>query len=258
MVLRIRHLEKSFGHVDVLRNIDLDVTEGELVAIIGPSGAGKSTLLRCVNGLVAFESGEVEVFGETLLGTAHKARGSARDTARTLANIRSKVGMVFQTFNLFPHKRVLDNVTLAPMDVKGIDRESAERQALELLEKVGLADKAAAYPRQLSGGQQQRVAICRALAMQPELMLFDEVTSMLDPELVGEVLKVIKDLRAEGMTVLIVTHEMAFAHDVADRILVMVDGQIIEEGSPMQIFKSPAEDRTRVFLRRVLEKEKAT
>ncbi len=257
IVISIRSLSKRFGSLPVLQGINLDIQRGEVVAVIGPSGAGKSTLLRCINGLVPFETGEVEVLEDRLEGSSGAAPSDSREARRAMARIRTKVGMVFQTFNLFPHLTVLDNVTLAPRDVRQLDRETAETEARELLGRVGLADKVQAYPRQLSGGQQQRVAICRALAMQPKIMLFDEVTSMLDPELVGDVLKVMKDLATEGMTMIIVTHEMAFARDVADRIVVMVDGRVIEQGPPDQVFTAPAEDRTRLFLKRVLDKEKA-
>jgi len=235
----------------------MEVDRGDLVAIIGPSGAGKSTLLRCINGLVSFEKGEVAVLGEKLVGSLSHSMQDSRAQKKALLRIRTKVGMVFQSFNLFPHLKVLDNVTLAPIDVRGLDKKTAEKEAIDLLERVGLADKVSVYPRKLSGGQQQRVAICRALAMKPDLILFDEVTSMLDPELVGEVLKVIKNLALEGMTMMIVTHEMDFARDVADKIVVLDDGFVLEEGPPGRVFTNPNEERTRIFLRRVLEKEKA-
>ena len=257
IVVSIRNLSKCFGSLQVLQDINLDVRQGEVVAIIGPSGAGKSTLLRCINGLVSFETGEISVLGNRLQGNQEIKHKDSKRMQESLIRIRSKVGMVFQTFNLFPHLKVLNNITLAPMDVRRLDRSTAEKEALEILEKVGLTDKVSAYPRQLSGGQQQRVAICRALAMHPEVMLFDEITSMLDPEMVGEVLKVVKDLATEGMTMMIVTHEMAFARDVADMIVVMVEGRVIETGQSEQVFTMPREDRTRLFLRRVLEKEKA-
>jgi polar amino acid transport system ATP-binding protein len=248
-VLEIRGLHKRFGHNTILRNIGLDVEQGEVVAIIGPSGAGKSTLLRCINYLQPFESGTITVLGHVLQGTETGWKPSHRD----LTEIRSKVGMVFQRFNLFPHLTTLENIILAPMDVKGVAKEEAQVEARRLLDLVGLADKEHTYPRNLSGGQQQRVAICRALAMHPELMLFDEPTSALDPELVGDVLDVIRQLADDGMTMLLVTHEMSFAREVADTVVVMADQQIIESGPARRVLTNPEHPRTRSFLRRVLD-----
>ena len=218
----------------------MEVAPGEKLVIIGPSGSGKSTLIRCINRLEDFQEGEVWVDGKNV-----------KDD-RALKEVRREVGMVFQQFNLFPHMKVLENITLAPMRVRGWSRERAERKALELLERVGILDQARKYPGQLSGGQQQRVAIARALAMEPKVMLFDEPTSALDPEMVGEVLDVMRDLARGGMTMLVVTHEMGFAREVADRVIFMDGGQIVEEGRPEEIFTSPREERTKAFLQRVL------
>lgn len=240
-MIRIQGLEKRFGKLHVLKGIDLHVHPGEVVCVIGPSGSGKSTLLRCINRLEEPTAGTILVAGEPV-----PKGGKALDL------VREELGMVFQRFNLFPHMTVLRNITLAPMKVKGMSGAEAERLARELLAKVGLADKADAYPAHLSGGQQQRVAIARALAMQPKAMLFDEPTSALDPELVGEVLAVMKQLAEEGMTMMVVTHEMSFAREVAHRVIFMDDGRIIEEGPPEQIFTAPKEERTRTFLKKVL------
>jgi len=240
-VIRIHGLEKRFGNLHVLRGIDLHVRPGEVVVVIGPSGSGKSTLLRCINRLEEPTAGEIYVAGEKV------PKGG-----KELDRVRQELGMVFQRFNLFPHMTVLQNITLAPMKVKGMKRDEAEALALDLLAKVGLREKANAYPAHLSGGQQQRVAIARALAMQPKAMLFDEPTSALDPELVGEVLGVMKQLAQEGMTMMVVTHEMGFAREVAHRVIFMDEGRIIEEGPPEQIFREPREERTRAFLRKVL------
>jgi general L-amino acid transport system ATP-binding protein len=239
-IVRIQGLHKWFGPLHVLKGIDLEVAPGEKLVIIGPSGSGKSTLIRCVNRLEDFQKGEVVVDGLNV------------KEDRNLPKVRREVGMVFQQFNLFPHMTVLENVTLAPTKVRGLRREEAERRALELLERVGIRDQAHKYPAQLSGGQQQRVAIARALAMEPKLMLFDEPTSALDPEMVGEVLDVMRDLARGGMTMIVVTHEMGFAREVADRVIFMDQGQIVEEAPPEVIFKSPKEERTRAFLQRVL------
>lgn len=239
-VVEIRGLEKWFGTLHVLRGIDLEVAPGEKLVVIGPSGSGKSTLIRCINRLEDFQKGEVVVDGLNV------------KDERNLPKVRREVGMVFQQFNLFPHMTVLENVTLAPIRVRGLKKEEAERRALELLERVGIRDQAHKYPAQLSGGQQQRVAIARALAMEPKLMLFDEPTSALDPEMVGEVLDVMRDLARGGMTMIVVTHEMGFAREVADRVIFMDQGQIVEEAPPEVIFKSPKEERTRAFLQRVL------
>ncbi|MEW6525008.1 MAG: amino acid ABC transporter ATP-binding protein [Bacillota bacterium] len=240
-MIRVRNLHKSFGSLQVLNGVDLDVAPSEVVVVIGPSGSGKSTLLRCLNGLEQTTAGDIWVDGVHL--------GHAETD---LNLIRRRVGMVFQLFNLFPHLSVLDNVCVAPVRVLGLGREEAESRASSLLAKVGLSDKARSYPAQLSGGQQQRVAIARALAMHPKVMLFDEVTSALDPELVGEVLAVMRQLANEGMTMVVVTHEMGFAREVGDRVLFMDCGVIVEQGTPQAMFSSPQEPRTREFLRKVL------
>jgi len=252
--VRISNLHKSFGHMEVLKGIDLDIRHGEKVSLIGPSGSGKTTLLRCVNFLETLTSGEV-YFEDERVG-ARKVGDRwlpARD--RDLARLRTRIGMVFQRFNLFPHLDVLTNIMIGPVSVLRRDRAEAEAEAMALLEKVGLAHKARAYPEALSGGQQQRVAIARALAMKPSLMLFDEATSALDPELVGEVLKVMHDLADEGMTMIIVTHEMEFARDVSNRVIFMDHGLVVEAGPPEQVFREPAQERTRAFLRAVLDKQ---
>lgn len=240
-MIHVEHLSKKFGDLEVLKDINLDVKEGEVVCIIGPSGSGKSTFLRCINQLEVPTDGIIEYEGENML--ADKA---------DIRKFREEVGMVFQSFNLFPMKTVLDNITLAPVLTGHMSRPDAEKLGMELLEKVGLADKADVKPGTLSGGQKQRVAIARALAMQPKALLFDEPTSALDPELVGEVLNVMKDLAKSGMTMVIVTHEMAFARDVSDRVLFMADGYVVEEGKPEQIFQAPQHKRTRAFLSRML------
>ncbi len=240
--LRIEGLHKAFGELEVLRGIDLVVAEHEVVCLIGASGSGKSTLLRCVNLLETVEAGRIVVEGEDI--TADGVH---------LDRIRRHIGIVFQAFNLFPHMSVLDNITLAPRRVLKTPRATAESQATELLERFGLADKRNEPPDRLSGGQQQRVAIVRALAMKPDLLLLDEVTSALDPELVAEVLNVIRELAASGMTMLIATHEMGFARDIADRVCFLDAGTIIEEGPPEQILRDPQEPRTRQFLQRIIE-----
>lgn len=240
-VIEIRDLRKSFGDLEVLKGIDLTVESGEVIVIIGPSGSGKSTLLRCLNFLEYADSGEIRVNGELI------------DSATSdLDKVRQHMGMVFQHFHLFPHKNVLHNITIAPVNVKGISQKEANKVARDLLDKVGLPDKEKAWPSQLSGGQKQRVAIARALAMDPDIMLFDEVTSALDPELVNEVLGVMQELAAAGMTMVVVTHEMGFAREVADRIVMMDDGGVIEIGTPAEIFENPKEERTRSFLEQVL------
>ena len=239
-MIDIENLRKSFGDVEVLKGIDLTIKEKEVVVIIGPSGSGKSTLLRCMNYLEEPTSGKVSVDGIVLDGEAN------------INKVREEVGMVFQRFNLFPHMTVLDNIMLAPIKVRHITKAEAEDTARKLLARVGLADKADAYPSQLSGGQQQRVAIARALAMKPKVMLFDEPTSALDPEMVGEVLDVMRKLAEEGMTMVIVTHEMGFAREVGDRLLFVDDGRIIEQGDPKEVFEHPKEERTRLFLSKVL------
>ncbi len=238
-MISVRNLRKSFGSVEVLKGVNLDIAEKEVVVIIGPSGSGKSTLLRCINYLEEPTSGEIVVDGMKLGET-------------DINKVRAEVGMVFQRFNLFPHMTVMDNITLAPMKVRGTPKEEAEADALRLLKKVGLADRAAAYPEQLSGGQQQRVAIARALAMKPKVMLFDEPTSALDPEMVKEVLEVMKELAREGMTMAVVTHEMGFAREVGDRVLFVDYGVILEQGTPEEIFSHPKEERMQEFLSKIL------
>jgi ABC-type polar amino acid transport system ATPase subunit len=240
-VINIKNLYKAFGKNEVLKGIDLKVEKGEVVAIIGPSGSGKSTLLRCMNLLETPSSGEV-IFKDNHL-TNEKTK---------LETLRQQMGMVFQNFNLFPHKKVIDNIMLAPSLLKKGSQSKLRKEANILLKKVGLEDKADAYPSQLSGGQKQRVAIARALAMNPEVLLFDEPTSALDPEVVGDVLKVMKDLAKEGMTMAVVTHEMNFAKDVSDKVVFMADGVIVEAGKPQDIFEQPKHDRTKNFLARVL------
>jgi glutamine transport system ATP-binding protein len=234
-------LRKSFGELEVLGGISFTVRTGELMAIIGPSGSGKSTVLRCINRLEEADSGTIIVNGYNV-----------RCPGTNMSYVRAEVGMVFQQFNLFPHMTALDNVTLGPRKVRGMSRREAEELGMQLLRKVGLADKASNYPEQLSGGQKQRVAIARALALQPKAILFDEPTSALDPELVGEVLSVMRQLAEEGMTMVVVSHEMAFAREVADKVAFMDQGQIVEEGPPEELFGNPKEPRLRDFLRRVL------
>ncbi|MDR1193561.1 MAG: amino acid ABC transporter ATP-binding protein [Peptococcaceae bacterium] len=240
-MIKVVGLHKYFGKNHVLKGIDLAVAKGSVVCLIGPSGSGKSTLLRCVNLLEVPDAGQVLIDGADI--TASKGNIHA---------LRAEAGMVFQRFNLFPHMSVLNNITLAPMKVRQVPRAEAERQARETLRRVGLEEKADAYPKQLSGGQQQRVAIARALAMRPKLFLFDEPTSALDPELVGEVLDVMRGMAREGTTMVVVTHEMGFAREVADRVLFMDDGLILEEGAPAEIFSQPRNPRTKLFLDRVL------
>jgi len=240
-VIDIKGLHKSFGDMHVLKGIDLTVEPGEVVVIIGPSGSGKSTLLRCINFLEFPDEGEIRVNGEPI------------DPKKTnLDKVRQHMGMVFQQFQLFPHKNVLHNITIAPIEVKGLHHKQANAIARDLLEKVGLPDREKAWPSELSGGQKQRVAIARALAMDPDIMLFDEVTSALDPELVNEVLQVMQELAAGGMTMVVVTHEMGFAREMADRVVMMADGTIVEQGTPEQMFDSPSEERTQAFLGQVL------
>lgn len=240
-MIEVKDLKKSFGKLDVLRGISEKIEEQEVVCVIGPSGSGKSTFLRCLNLLEEPTGGEVYLDGERI-----NAPGVDID------KIRERLGMVFQNFNLFPHMTVLDNVTLAPIKVKGKSKAEAEERALKILETVGLSDKAASFPASLSGGQKQRVAIARALAMEPEVMLFDEPTSALDPEMVGEVLNVMKRLAEEGMTMVIVTHEMGFAREVADRVLFIDQGVIMEQGTPEELFGAPKNERTKSFLSKVL------
>lgn len=244
-IVRMQQLNKHFGALHVLNGIDLEIIPGEVVVIIGASGSGKSTLIRCINGLEEFQAGSLVVDGNELLphGKSTKA----------LQTIRTEVGMVFQQFNLFPHLSVIDNVTLAPMKVRGLNRADAVSTAERLLDRVGIADQADKYPSQLSGGQQQRVALARALAMEPRLMLFDEPTSALDPEMIGEVLDAMRELAKEGMTMVIVTHEMGFAREVADRVIFIHKGEITEQGAPETLFDSPQHERTQSFLARVLK-----
>ena len=240
-LISFRNVHKSFGRLHVLRGISLDVHEGEKIVIAGPSGSGKSTLIRCLNRLEPIDSGELVVDGLHV-----------EDPKVDVNSLRREIGIVFQQFNLFPHLTVLDNLTLAPVQVKKMSRGEAERLARRLLERVGIPEKAHAYPATLSGGQQQRVAIARALAMQPRVMLFDEPTSALDPEMIREVLDVMRDLAAEGMTMLVVTHEMGFAREVADRVVFMAEGVIVEQNTPAAFFEAPREERTREFLSRII------
>ncbi|UQE77063.1 amino acid ABC transporter ATP-binding protein [Gordonia sp. PP30] len=242
---------KSFGALQVLRGIDLQVAHGEVACLIGPSGSGKSTFLRCVNHLEKVNAGRLRVDGE-LIGYRERAGKLYEMSPKDAARQRRDIGMVFQHFNLFPHRTVLANVIEAPMLVKGTSRDEAVARAEDLLSKVGLATKADAYPAQLSGGQQQRVAIARALAMDPKLMLFDEPTSALDPELVGDVLAVMRDLAKAGMTMLVVTHEMGFAREVADQLVFMADGKVVERGDPREMLENPRHDRTKTFLSKLL------
>lgn len=241
MIITVENLHKSFGDLEVLKGIDMEVAEQEVVCVIGPSGSGKSTFLRCLNLLEEITSGKVIINGHDLT-----------DPATDINKVRTEVGMVFQRFNLFPHLSVLDNITLAPTKALGMSKAEAKEIAMELLEKVGLLDKIHVFPDNLSGGQMQRVAIARALAMSPKVMLFDEPTSALDPELVGEVLEVMKDLARDGMTMIVVTHEMGFAREVGDRVVFMDEGIIVEEGTPAEIFTNPQHERTRSFLRKII------
>lgn len=240
-MINIKHLKKNFGSNEVLKDIELEINAGEVVAIIGPSGGGKSTLLRCINLLEQPDGGEINFEGTNILDKDVKVN-----------ELRQKMGMVFQNFNLFPHKTVLENIMLAPKLLKHTDSAALKQEAQELLDKVGLSDKGNSYPAQLSGGQKQRVAIARALAMQPDVLLFDEPTSALDPEVVGDVLQVMKYLAKEGMTMVVVTHEMQFARDVSDKVVFMADGIVAEAGTPSQIFGNPQNERTQQFLKRVL------
>jgi len=240
VVISAKNIKKSYGYVEVLKDISVDVTEGEVLCIIGPSGSGKSTFLRCLNGLEEIQDGSITILGQELTNN------------KSINKLREEIGMVFQSFNLFPHLTVLENMVLAPVELKKMSKEEATEKALNLLDKVGLKDKKNFYPGTLSGGQKQRVAIARALTMNPKIMLFDEPTSALDPEMVGEVLKVMKDLAQEGMTMVVVTHEMNFAKDVSDRVIFMDKGYILEEGPPKEVFTAPTSDRCKEFLDKVI------
>lgn len=240
-MIRIHNLTKSFGDNQVLKGISTEIADGEVVVVIGPSGSGKSTFLRCLNRLEEADGGEIIFEGVDI-----------NDKNTEIEKIREDMGMVFQSFNLFPHKTVMENITMAPMLVKGVDQKTAEAKAEKLLDRVGLLDKKDSYPNQLSGGQKQRIAIVRALAMEPKVMLFDEPTSALDPEMVGEVLDVMQQLAKEGMTMVVVTHEMGFAREVGDRILFLDEGYLLEEGTPEEVFGHPKEARTQEFLNKVL------
>jgi len=244
-IVRMQKLNKHFGSLHVLKDIDMEITPGEVVVVIGASGSGKSTLIRCINGLEEFQAGKLVVDGNELLPNGK--------SGKALQTIRTEVGMVFQQFNLFPHLSVIDNITLAPMKVRGWSQSDALETAKRLLERVGISDQADKYPSQLSGGQQQRVALARALAMEPRLMLFDEPTSALDPEMIGEVLDAMRELAKEGMTMVIVTHEMGFAREVADRVIFIHKGEITEQGPPEKLFDMPQHERTQSFLARVLK-----
>ena len=251
-IIKVDGITKSFGSFKVLDGLSIDVMPGEKLALIGPSGSGKTTILRILMTLERIDGGHIQVEGEHLYHMERNGQLMAADE-KHLAKMRQKIGMVFQLFNLFPHKCVIDNVTLAPMLTKGTPKAAAEKRAMELLDMVGMADKAKNMPAQLSGGQKQRVAIARALALSPKIMLFDEVTSALDPELVEEVLNVMRKLAAEtDMTMLLVTHEMGFAHDFADRVLFFDRGRIVEEGKPDEIFKAPKQERTQTFLKKII------
>lgn len=240
-MIKVENLHKHFGKLEVLKGIDYEVQEKEVVCVIGPSGSGKSTFLRCMNLLEEVTDGAIYINGVQI-----------NDPKTNINDIRTEVGMVFQQFNLFPHMSVIDNITMAPMQIRNLNKQDAEKLAMELLDKVGLREKADNYPQQLSGGQQQRVAIARALAMKPKVMLFDEPTSALDPEMVKEVLEVMKNLAKEGMTMVVVTHEMGFAREVGDRVLFMDGGYIVEQGHPEEVFGNPQNERTKAFLGKVL------
>lgn len=250
-MVKAENVHKSFGHVDVLKGVDLEVAAGEVFCLLGPSGSGKSTFLRCINHLEQIDAGRLSVDGK-LIGYREHDGKLYEMREREVAAQRRDIGMVFQRFNLFPHMTALENVMEAPVRVRGESKAAARDRAAKLLDRVGLADRAGNYPAQLSGGQQQRVAIARALAMEPKLMLFDEPTSALDPELVGEVLTVMGDLAADGMTMIVVTHEIGFAREVADRVVFMDGGVVVESGTPSQVIDAPQHDRTKAFLSKVL------
>lgn len=241
VMLELKNLKKSYGDLEVIKGIDLEIDKGNILVIVGPSGSGKSTVLRCMNLLEEPSSGEIIFEGENIV-----------ENRKNIDKTRERIGMVFQNFNLFPNKTILENITLAPIKVKNKSKEEAESKAIELLERVGLLDKKDSYPSQLSGGQKQRIAIARALAMEPDMMLFDEPTSALDPEMVKEVLDVIKELAREGMTMAIVTHEMGFAKEVADRIIFVDEGRIVEDGCPDEVFNNPKSDRAKDFFEKIL------
>ena len=252
-MIEVKDLKKRFGTLEVLDGCSFRVDRGQVLVVIGPSGSGKSTMLRCVNFLEEYDGGEVWIDGESV-GYDFGANGARkRQSERRIAELRAEVGIVFQSFNLFPHRNVIDNIVMAPVNVKGMRKSEASDIARELLHKVGLEDKMLEYPSRLSGGQQQRVAIARALAMQPKVMLFDEVTSALDPELVGEVLQVMRQLAEEGMTMMIVTHEMHFARDVGDQLLFIDEGLIVEEGLPAELLANPQSERLKAFISRFKE-----
>lgn len=240
VLLQVKNLHKKFGNLEVIKGVDIEIDKGDILVIIGPSGSGKSTVLRCMNLLEEPTSGDIIFEGKSILD------------GKTIDKTREKIGMVFQNFNLFPNKTIMENITLAPIKVKGKTKEEAEKKATELLNRVGLFDKKDAYPAQLSGGQQQRIAIARALAMEPDMMLFDEPTSALDPEMVKEVLDVIKELAEDGMTMAIVTHEMGFAKEVADRVIFVDGGHIVEDGTPEEVFNNPKSDRAKEFFDKIL------
>lgn len=250
-MLQMHDIHKSFGDLKVLKGIDIEVNRGEVLAIIGPSGSGKSTLLRCINKLETIDSGSIAIKGDFLVQTNADGKAVYADNKKT-REILASTGMVFQQFNLFPHMTVMENLVEAPIQVKGLKYQEIEPYAKKLLQKVGLADRADYYPAQLSGGQQQRVAIARALCMKPDIMLFDEPTSALDPELTGEVLKTMRELASERMTMVVVTHEMAFAREAASQVIFMADGYIVEQGNPQKFFDSPKENRTKLFLKNML------
>ena len=250
-MIKLDHVYKNFGELEVLRNISVEVEKNEVLCVIGPSGSGKSTMLRCLNHLERISEGRLYIDGE-LVDEKVKGKDALRIPPKKVASLCTELGMVFQRFNLFPHMTVLDNLIAAPMMVKHMSKGEAVETAITLLRKVGLEDKKDEYPARLSGGQQQRVAIARALAMKPKIMLFDEPTSALDPELVGEVLAVMKQLAVEGMTMVVVTHEMSFAREVAGRVIFMANGEIIEEGRPGELFANPKQERTRAFLQKIL------
>jgi len=252
-VIRLEKVCKSFGHITVLRDVSLEIAKGEVVCVIGPSGAGKSTMLRCINHLEALDSGTISIEGQPVYRYMRDGK-LVIDKEKRIEEVRAQVGMVFQSFNLFPHFTALENIMVSPLHVRGEKVAELRPRALALMAKVGLSDKVDAYPHELSGGQQQRVAIARALAMRPKCMLFDEVTSALDPELVGDVLRVMRQLATDGMTMIVVTHEMGFAREVADRVVFMADGMVIEQGTPEQIFSNPKNERTMQFLRSVLQR----